>query len=626
MIGEQDYRVNVLWAEPVLSVACDCPYFDSDGACKHVWATLLRAEDERYLSETAMATKLIVKEASSAFERDLDDEPFQLRAPAQPYSPKLATAPPAWKHQVANIAKLAVSNTPAGEAWSAKKQIVYQIDLRPSIASGNLILSLGARDRKADGAYSKIAALKLKCSQLAGLPVPEDREILSAMAGSAEYFGWAGGDSYRQVPTSSLLTPPLAAMIVPLVLRTGRAFLKDSTRPDDLQPLAWDEGGAWRFELAIKERQQGGWALNGVLRRGEDRVDVRSPELITRGLVFTKNSVAPLSDDTPAEWISHLRTAGPIEVPREQGEELLAQLLGSPRMPALDVPEELHYQEVEVEPRPFLQISGSTRTLADAGKLHGELSFEYEGTLVPALDPSRGLYRVEGRRFLLRDRHAEQDAVAMLAQLGLKSRRPSFGRSPESWKMPASKLPRVVRELLAAGWHVEAEGKLFRRPGSYHMDVTSGVDWFELHGEVNYGDSKARLPELLEALRRGDKMVRLDDGTYGMLPEDWLERTGLFARLGEPQNGHIRFRKNQAGLLDALLAAQPEASCDATFARIRDQLSTFRVITRLRNLRDSWGNCAITNVRAWAGWNFCVASLSAVAWPTTWAWGRPRKS
>ena len=464
VVGAQDYCVSVLWAEPVLSVACDCPYFDSDGACKHVWATLLTAEDEQYLSETANAAKVIVKEASSAFDHELDDEPFQLRAPAQPYTPKAAIATPAWKQQVANIAKLAVSNTPPGEVWSAKKQIIYQVDVRASIAAGNLILSLGARDRKADGAYARITALKLKCSQVAGLPLPEDREILSAIAGSAEYFGWAGVDSYRQVPTSSLLPPPLAAMVMPLVLRTGRAFLKDSTRPDELQPLAWDEGGAWRFELEIKGRQEGGWALNGVLLRGEDRVDVRSPELITRGLVFSKGSVAPLTEDASAEWISYLRTMSSIEVPHEHGEELLTQLLGSPQVPALDVPEELSYQEVEVEPRPFLQISGSTRALAVPGKLLGELSFDYEGTLVPALDPSRGIYKADGRRFLLRDRHAEQDAAAMLTKIGLKFRRPSFGRSPEGWEIAPGKLPRVVRELLAAGWHVEAEGKLFRRP------------------------------------------------------------------------------------------------------------------------------------------------------------------
>ncbi len=574
MVGAQDYRVGLRWAEPVLSVACDCPYFDSDGACKHVWAALLRADDERYLLEAATAAKVVIKEANSASDQAVDDETFELRAPGPRSFPK-PDAPPAWKQYLANVTNAATLGTPPGEAWPAKKQIVYQVDVRASIASGNLILSLGARDRKADGAYSRITAAKLKYSQVARLPLPEDREILSAMVGSIEYFGWAVGDSYRQVPTSSVLTPPLAAIVVPLILHTGRAFLKDTARPDDLHLLAWDEGGGWRFGLEIKGRPQGGWALNGILRRGEDRVDVRSPELITRGLVFTKELVAPLVDDATGEWISHLRRLGSIEVPQEHGEDLLAQLLCSPQLPALEVPEELHYQEVKIEPRPFLQIHGSTRVFANPAKLHAELSFDYEGTLVPALDPSRGMYRTEGRRFLLRDEPAEQSAAAMLSKLGFKLRRQYSGQPPEGWEMSPGKLPRVVRELLEAGWHVEAEGKLFRRPGSYRMDVTSGVDWFELHGEVNYGSSKARLPELLEALRRGEKMVRLDDGTYGMLPEEWLECTGMFARLGEAEDGHIRFRKNQAGVLDALLAAQPEASCDITFTRIREQLSKF---------------------------------------------------
>jgi SNF2 family DNA or RNA helicase len=133
----------------------------------------------------------------------------------------------------------------------------------------------------------------------------------------------------------------------------------------------------------------------------------------------------------------------------------------------------------------------------------------------------------------------------------------------------------VVRTLLGAGWHIEAEGKVFRRPGAFRMEVASGVDWFELHGEVQYGDTSAGLPELLEAARRGDALVRLGDGTYGTLPEEWLVRIGTLAAMGSAEDGHIRFRRSQAGLLDALLATQPEASCDATFTRVREELRTF---------------------------------------------------
>ena len=140
-------------------------------------------------------------------------------------------------------------------------------------------------------------------------------------------------------------------------------------------------------------------------------------------------------------------------------------------------------------------------------------------------------------------------------------------------------MPGIVRKLIEDGWHVEAEGKLFRRPGGYRMEVSSGVDWFELHGEVTYGDTTAALPELLEAVRRGETSVRLGDGSYGVLPEEWLSRIGLVAGLGTAEDGHIRFRGNQAGLLDALLATQPEVSCDEAFSRVRQQLQHFEGVT-----------------------------------------------
>ena len=72
-------------------------------------------------------------------------------------------------------------------------------------------------------------------------------------------------------------------------------------------------------------------------------------------------------------------------------------------------------------------------------------------------------------------------------------------------------------------WHVEAEGKLYRPPGKFNIQVHSGVDWFELHGAVEFGDTAAPLPELLAALRRDGNIVKLGDGTFGLLPEDGLQ-------------------------------------------------------------------------------------------------------
>ena len=66
-----------------------------------------------------------------------------------------------------------------------------------------------------------------------------------------------------------------------------------------------------------------------------------------------------------------------------------------------------------------------------------------------------------------------------------------------------------------------------------------------------------------------------------MLPEEWLKKYGLLVDLGTEQDGHLRFGGAQAGLLDSLLAAQPNVQVDAAFEKIRQSLHTFEGITSI---------------------------------------------
>src|ERR1043165_7134081 len=51
--GARDYEVEIECTRKELSLWCDCPYFDSTGPCKHVWATILAAEAAGHLSAAA---------------------------------------------------------------------------------------------------------------------------------------------------------------------------------------------------------------------------------------------------------------------------------------------------------------------------------------------------------------------------------------------------------------------------------------------------------------------------------------------------------------------------------------------------------------------------------------------
>src|SRR5882672_10906545 len=47
--GSQIYDVNLEFLVDVISASCTCPFFESEGLCKHIWATVLAADRTNYL-------------------------------------------------------------------------------------------------------------------------------------------------------------------------------------------------------------------------------------------------------------------------------------------------------------------------------------------------------------------------------------------------------------------------------------------------------------------------------------------------------------------------------------------------------------------------------------------------
>ncbi len=189
-------------------------------------------------------------------------------------------------------------------------------------------------------------------------------------------------------------------------------------------------------------------------------------------------------------------------------------------------------------------------------------------------------------------------------------------------------MAQVSKDLVAAGWRVEAEGKLIRPAGEFKLALSTGIDWFELDGGVDFEGHRVSLPELLAAAKRGEPMIELGDGSMGMLPEEWLKRYGMFADLAAgSENGSLLFSQSQAGMLDALLASQPEIRVDAAFEKVRQNLRQFEGIVAARLAAGLPRRAAARiSARAWAGSTTSSGSASAASSPTTWGWARRSRS
>jgi len=603
--GRVDYTVSLEWSGREINTLCDCPYFDQYGPCKHLWAVAL-AYDATGQIPARLDGKVLVMagdEADDDFEDfedddghdffedddDLADEAYddrdedgvivsphaQMRRILQ-FRPR-QSRPPTWKQLLAGLHDIARDNGGRSrDALPADSQLSYIIDVPTTLAGGGLAVHVLLRKRKKNGDWGVERPRALSREQIGLLPDPTDRQIATMLLGAdTQLYGYYGYSNYSRSSTF-LLHEAMTDVVVPLLCGSGRCRLQTEAG-EEFPPLQIDVGQAWQFRLDVrKDEAAKQYVLSGSLRRDRKRQDLASPVMLTQGgWVFWSDRAARLNDHGAFVWISLLRQEKEVRVPARQGDELLEWLLRIPVAPPIDLPEELSYQEVRRTPRLCLRIRKPDRGWG-RDRLMAELGFEYDGQRVDNSSPERGIYLKESRRLILRDPAAEQAAAEKLKSLGL--RRDAYGPNG-SLQLRPKLLPRVVAELVAENWEVQADGSLYRRVGNFEIAVSSGIDWFELHGSADYGEVSASLPQLLAALKKGESFVRLDDGSLGILPEQWLRKFGLLASVATTQKDHLRFKPTQAGFLDALLAAQPEATCDEAFSRARKELRRFDRIT-----------------------------------------------
>ena len=258
-----------------------------------------------------------------------------------------------------------------------------------------------------------------------------------------------------------------------------------------------------------------------------------------------------------------------IPFPDRERDAVIASLLNTPFLPKMELDEPLRFEERRTVPKTALRITQSQNTWGE-DQFAGKVLFDYGAGWVPEPITGRGVWLPGERVFLLRDAAAEATAHDQLRSAGLRP-------AAAYWTVNPKTMPRAVRQLLQAGWHVEADGKAFRRATHTRVEVSSGIDWFELRGDVDYGGRHGETagPAGGAAPRRdhgaaGRRIVRHAAGGVA----DALRAAS--PNLGTREEDHLRFRQNQAGLLDALLAAQPEVQVDEVFERARQRLRDFK--------------------------------------------------
>lgn len=611
--GSDTYEIIIDRVGANLQACCDCPYFEgNDDFCKHIWAVLLTAEEEGYLMDggSPPTSLMFHPDADEIYDEDeeividannidslmryargsVKDRARLLANLVRKKSPPKEPAPKKseWKERLKTIHQNAQRGQhlhPQGsDAWPSDTRLIYIVDVPKTFNEGaGLAVELAVQKLKKNGDWSKPKGQAIYGRQIPNLPDGHDRRIIALLKGP-DRSGYSYSSYHSQhssINRSFLFDASMQYALLPLMCETGRCLIRPATDTDAMIPVRWDaEPWVFRLQCSLDAPLEGSdgeqsYKVRGILERGEECIELSEPHLLMHGgAIFCHDWAAPLDDNDAFDWILLLRKHGTIRVPAEEAGEFVDTLLQMPEMPRIEMPEDLKWEEVSIDPVPCL------RAWARNGKYSQQLlwidvSFDYEGHIVKAGTPGRGIYQKNQNRYLRRNISFEHDAVNRLTELKVNEA-PIYAEAPR--QIVAKDFSTLASALLAEGWRIEAEGKSLRHPGEFNISVTSGIDWFELHGEVDFGGISARLPELLAALRKGEDTVLLGDGTYGVLPEEWLKKYGPLAEVGDTQEDYIRFTPGQVGLLDALLASQPKVTFDETFSHARDRLLSFKGI------------------------------------------------
>ncbi|PYQ32090.1 MAG: helicase SNF2 [Acidobacteria bacterium] len=539
--GTQLYDVQLTLVDDDLTVQCQCPWFEGQlEVCKHIWAAVRAAFAKGLLPERELY--LIVDDPyEPAFDEDEDDEgefvAQQLR-PARTHRDER----PQWQRLIEAVGQPPQSRDSA--ARNVPDEIAYVIN--PGIHAYGLSFEILGRSRKKGGEWGKWKRISLRLTDLPRLS-PFDRETL-ALLQQRTYSDVLDAIASISSATTSWWIERLA--------RAGKLY--SGHRDGDLHPITWDDGPPWRLEIAVvNDAARSKYRVTASVARENETLPLERIDALANDILFSGGRASRVDTGDCLGWLNVLRANGLIEIPHADNERFRTALLRTP-MANVTLPEELGWSVVDVRPQPVLALMHDSW----GSELHGDLLFEYDDWRVSSR--STETQKTVGRKLIRRDRTNEN---RYRDRLGASQAVATW----DGYRVRLTQLEELARTLSSEGWKIEIDSAPVRVADDFDVEITSGIDWFDLDARASFGDVRLALPELLAASEAKRSLLRLADGSYGIVPTSWTDALAPVLDLGKREGASVRFRSTQALLVDALLQSKLQKT-DNAFADLRQRL------------------------------------------------------
>jgi non-specific serine/threonine protein kinase len=368
--------------------------------------------------------------------------------------------------------------------------------------------------------------------------------------------------------------PLMAKMDVPVFLMTSHNFFKTRlqllTEPVKVEAALARDGAAYSLQAGVDLFGETFTTIKGSLQ-----IVTSDPAWVLAG-----HYLVPVENPEALKFLSYL----PLTIPAGGEQEFRSRFL-HPIVERLPLHGDVvTWTDVDTNPVPRLYLSD------DKGALRAVLKFGYDAYEVDVdaktgsftmqdVSNSWGMVRIH-RRWIEEDRYYQ---LLTDVRFGLKRSTKLHqvgGFELRSRMHPFDFLIHAIPRLVEAGFVVYGEeslktARVNRYAPTISLNISSGVDWFDVNAEVHFGDQKVDLQAVRRALRKKERYVKLADGSVGQIPDDWLERYKKLFDLAEETETGLRVRDYHLPLVDTLLEDAGESQVSDEFIGRRDRLRSF---------------------------------------------------
>jgi non-specific serine/threonine protein kinase len=113
------------------------------------------------------------------------------------------------------------------------------------------------------------------------------------------------------------------------------------------------------------------------------------------------------------------------------------------------------------------------------------------------------------------------------------------------------------------------------------IHISSSTDWFDARVDILFGDQKVTIADVKKALANKQQFVPLNDGTLGVLPDEWVKRYALLFRVGEGKSNELRLSRYHLSVIDELYENRNEEELIIHLEKKYEQLREFKQIKEI---------------------------------------------